>query len=93
MWFFKKQCEHIFGPVNKDGYQYCTKCNFAVFIPRKCEHIFEKFADTKDWWTEDCYKKRTMKGQIFHDRCGLCGRIRITRTNIDKETTFDFDEN
>jgi hypothetical protein len=72
--WFKKDCQHYFGRILVDGYQYCIKCNLAV-KPQdqqpECLHKWNrvKTVDVKDEW-EDIVGHRDVL------QCTLCGEMK-----------------
>lgn len=66
---FKKECEHKFGTVQKDGYQYCEKCGKAILAP--CKH---------DWKAHSSYTLvqwgSVATGRILVYECQKCKAIR-----------------
>jgi len=94
-WFFNKnRCKHKFGKVETTDYQYCELCGFANFVPRKCEHIYEK-ENTKliEVVERHAYSPNsTVIKSIIVDRCKKCGRQRITTINTDNPTKFEFND-
>lgn len=71
-------CLHKYNQVDSEGYQYCTKCNKAVFIGLpECNHqweTIEKFSIT------DYFDIQT--GILYVMQCKYCGTIMEDRVTI-----------
>lgn len=67
-------CKHKYGKIEKDGYQYCEKCNKAFHPIYKCSHI----------WKHKYHIKLTnwdrVIGHEFVLQCKKCGEIKKVKT-------------
>jgi hypothetical protein len=61
-------CKHEYGPVKKDGYQYCKKCGKAIVAP--CKHEWERIKIVE---VENFGQK---VGHIYISECKKCLKIR-----------------
>lgn len=64
-------CNHSFGTVQTDGYQYCKKCGLAVPVP--CQHQWAKMSQ---WGTESRLTGNMYKIQLLYE-CRKCGETKI----------------
>jgi ribosomal protein S27AE len=68
---FKKECDHFFGPVDENNFQYCSKCGRAVQVFVECFHIWEEV---------ESFTKSTgsiVKDHIYKQVCKKCGEIKF----------------
>ena len=70
-------CNHKFGEVNEKGYQYCNKCNKAVFVglpEHKCTlKIIDKFSVY--YWNNP--NPNHFKYVL---QCTVCGKLTFEKT-------------
>lgn len=65
-------CFHKYGPIQPDGYQYCSKCNKAMAPP--CIHKYgEPIAEFNETRHTN-YGKR--ENHVYVCQCGKCGEIK-----------------
>ena len=63
-------CNHKWGKVSEDEYQYCEKCNKARFVPKQCEHVWEEVRN----YTETVYTGMGREqNMIYLSKCNKCG--------------------
>ena len=63
-------CKHKLGKVQKDGYQYCTKCGKAFVVP--CNHTYQLIKEITN--EGDCYVGYRPHITLV-SRCNKCGNI------------------
>ena len=72
-------CNHKYGKVQEDGYQYCTKCNKAIAAP--CPHKYERIKEYLNTriLSSGGGSKQSIQQVEYHLQCGHCGDIKVTR--------------
>ena len=74
----KKECNHKYGAVNSNGYQYCVECNLARYVPKVCEHVW-KIIEQREV-TNIMYNSRI--GFIYVQECDKCGEIKSEKISL-----------
>jgi len=60
-------CNHKFGNIQKDGFQYCKKCGKA--LRPKCEHVYEIYSNE----ILEYARTKTLKKRVIINKCKFCG--------------------
>jgi len=69
-------CNHKWGTISEDRYQYCQKCNKAKYVPKQCEHNWETIKEYKQIInTQTAYGKHEDINPVFICRCKKCGEF------------------
>ena len=67
-------CNHKYGKVNKDGYQYCTKCGKAIVAPvAECQHDFETVAKHEKYRRHIYTGEKVIQQYVYVLQCTKCG--------------------
>ena len=76
------RCSHKFGDIQKDGYQYCQKCNKAISIP--CNHKWEEQKE----YSKTIVSNATLKdiGLSLVLKCERCGDLKTFNSRISDRT-------
>ena len=78
---------HVYGKVEADGFQYCTKCGHAIKPtippPPPCQHIWEEVAKGIIS-TQGLYDLNARQiGNDYTMRCSKCGEMKHQIFRID----------
>lgn len=63
-------CNHTWGRVTEDRYQYCEKCGKARRLP--CDHVWENINKIKQTLSDGFTKQESY---IYLNRCKKCGEM------------------
>lgn len=74
-------CFHKYGKVDKDRYQYCTKCGKASIVG--CNHSYDLIRTINV-----CTISNTPSYQIMVSKCCKCGDIKQTKVGYDQSDIY-----
>jgi len=83
-------CYHIYGKVDKNGYQYCEKCGKSVCVgipdPQKCGHewlVINTLSQSNAFTRNSCFSSL-----LYIQECKHCGELRKFSTDNFSNTTY-----
>ena len=76
------RCSHKFGDIQKDGYQYCKKCNKAISIP--CNHKWKEQEEYAQMIVSNATKENIGMSIIL--KCEKCGELKTFYSRVNDRT-------